>query len=255
MKKVLLSVFMLLLMCTLVSPVVYATSYKPDFDYEPVAEEEQKEIWEQIALIEISVDTDSFEQAQPIVCFDVSSEGNILLAVKNGIILVYDDENKLSCGFKFNGSGSYYAKWRNNHILLFDVRSNMVIEFTTEGDFVQVQEAPQNSVNNNHHWNQFSDKFQQKTEINANNKTYKIINDNIFFDLLSMEFSKCVVVDGESTTILYDVSSVRSVRMIVFTLLIVGFVLAVLFIIINKIKQNNEEKQSNVSESNDILKC
>ncbi len=237
MKKVFLFIVFLLFIYIVIAPVAAASNYKDDFDYILLDEERQEEIWKQFNLQKIEIDELYGQQAQPIVCFDVSSQGKVLLALKNSTILVFDDTNEVVCAYSFFNNGSFYAIFQEENICVFDVRSEMVIQFTLNGKFIQAQKAPMNSVNNNNNWNQFSDKFQQKKEISIDNKTYKLLNDNPLFDLLSTDFSKCVVVNGEITQVLYDVSSVRAVKTTLCCFLLIGFVLTCLIIILYKVKQ------------------
>lgn len=107
-----------------------------------------------------------------IVSFDVNDDGRILLALENDQLAVLDQSGKLLSRFTFSESGSYYAQWKGEHILLFRVRSDLLFELTLEGKLVSATSIKQSTENTF-----ILDEVERQTEIRRNGVTYRVSKD------------------------------------------------------------------------------
>ena len=111
-----------------------------------------------------------------IVSFDVNDDGQILLALENNQLAVLDQSGKLLYRFTFSVSGSYYAQWKGEHILLFGVRSDLLFELTLEGKLVSATSIKQSTENTF-----ILDEVEQQKEIRRNGVTYRVSKDKGLF--------------------------------------------------------------------------
>lgn len=73
-----------------------------------------------------------------IVSFDVSENEDIVIATENKIIIVMDSTGNYLKTFTFNMDGSYFVQWNDNNIMLLSVRGHFAIEFTLDGELVDI---------------------------------------------------------------------------------------------------------------------
>ena len=91
------------------------------FETTNLSENEISQIWQNIN-VRNSLDSISLSSiGLPIVSFDVSENGMILLGFKGNKVAVVD-EDTVTNFFEFSNDGSFYVQWNENNILLLLVR-------------------------------------------------------------------------------------------------------------------------------------
>ena len=84
-----------------------------------------------------------------VVSFDVSENGMVVLGLRGDEIAVLDSDNKPIHDFHFKTNGSFYVRWHEENIVLILVRSSLTVEFTLDGDIIDVSAFDDGSGNNN----------------------------------------------------------------------------------------------------------
>ena len=103
---------------------MYATT-NYGFETTDLSENEVNQIWQNINLRK-SPDLKSLDNIElPIVSFDVSKDGIILLGFKENKIAISNSNNVLTL-FEFDNDGSFYVQWNDGNILLMLVRGSIV---------------------------------------------------------------------------------------------------------------------------------
>lgn len=150
--------------------------------------------------------------SDPIVSFDVSKSQNIIVGLNNKQLILLNKNNKLLYHYKFNSSGSFYVQWKGENILLFLVRSSIIIEISPDGQLISMIETDNHVVNNNRLWRQVAN---QRT-VNINNCEYSIKNDMGILNLFACQtYSQLVATDEfGNSTIVYNVSDVQKMKII-----------------------------------------
>lgn len=84
-----------------------------------------------------------------VVSFDASENGMVVLGLRGDEIAVLDSDNKPIHDFHFKTNGSFYVRWHEENIVLILVRSSLTVEFTLDGDIIDVSAFDDGSGNNN----------------------------------------------------------------------------------------------------------
>lgn len=173
------------------------------FDTETLSEDKVKQIWENI---QVRPTTDSVSLSNiglPIVSFDVSENGKILLGLKENKIAVIDEDEVLHF-FEFVTAGSYYVQWNDQNILLLLVRSSIIVEFSQDGQLINMIQADDQSIPNTTLWNQIS----QKRQIHIGQTSYSIKNNMGILNFFVSSYSLLLKTDANGhSTVIYDVSA------------------------------------------------
>lgn len=216
---------------------MYATT-NYEFETTALSENEVNQIWQNINLRKSS-DLKSLDSIElPIVSFDVSKDGIILL----GFILLGFKENKIAISnsnnvltlFEFDNDGSFYVQWNDGNILLMLVRGSIVIEFSQDGQLINMVKTDDSSVKNNSLWNQIA----KRKSVNIGQASYYVKNDMGMFNFLASSYSQLITEDSQGNqTILYDVNNTQMTKTIVaFFAVIVFAAVVVLMILVQFVK-------------------
>ena len=173
---------------------VYATT-NYGFETTDLSENEVDQIWQNINLRKSS-DLKSLGSIElPIVSFDVSKDGNILLMLARGSI---------------------------------------VIEFSQDGQLINMVKTDDSSVKNNSLWNQIA----KRKSVNIGQASYYVKNDMGIFNFLASSYSQLITEDSQGNqTILYDVNNTQMAKTIVaFFAVIVFAAVVVLMILVQFVK-------------------
>ena len=161
------------------------------------------EINEKLKYYEIHcVDVNSqINTKSKISCFDVSSQGEIALGLNNNCILIYNNSNELKHVLTFNNNGNYYIRWKDNDLLIFIVKGEIIINVTQDGSFNSIIKSNENSINNNDLWIDLS----RMKEKSIGGSTYLMSNNSSLFSHFVSTYSMFTInyADG-SSTVLYD---------------------------------------------------
>lgn len=214
--------------------VCASTTY--GFETENLSENEINQIWQNINVTS-SPDSVSLDSIRlPIVSFDVSENGMILLGFKENKVAVID-ENKVLNFFQFSNDGSFYVQWKDNNILLLLVRGSIIVEFSLNGQLVNMIQADDSSTQNNTLWNQIA----KKDHVNIGEVTYCVKNDMGLLNIIAPSYSQLVKTDADGNMVtIYDVSSAYTTKFVtIFIAMILFVVFVVLFLILQfkKLKQ------------------
>lgn len=146
MKKWVRVLAIVLFMAFVLSVTVCAKHFYSTFDTIELTDDEKQTVWSNIAL-QYSDDKESFLQyPRPIVDFDVSETGLIVLALSGDRIIVLDDEEMLLHCFLFDTEGLYHVFWYREHIVLYIVRSDLLIEFSVDGELIDMVKRDRHST-------------------------------------------------------------------------------------------------------------
>lgn len=211
---------------------VYATT-NYGFETTDLSENEVNQIWQNINLRKSS-DLKSLDSIElPIVSFDVSKDGIILLGFKENKIAISNSNNVLTL-FEFDNDGSFYVQWNDGNILLMLVRGSIVIEFSQDGQLINMVKTDDSSVKNNSLWNQIA----KRKSVNIGQASYYVKNDMGMFNFLASSYSQLITVDSQGNqTILYDVNNTQMTKTIVaFFAVIVFAAVVVLMILVQFVK-------------------
>lgn len=211
---------------------MYATT-NYGFETTDLSENEVNQIWQNINLRKSS-DLKSLDSIElPIVSFDVSKDGIILLGFKENKIAISNSNNVLTL-FEFDNDGSFYVQWNDGNILLMLVRGSIVIEFSQDGQLINMVKTDDSSVKNNSLWNQIA----KKKSVNIGQASYYVKNDMGIFNFLASSYSQLITEDSQGNqTILYDVNNTQMTKTIVaFFAVIVFAAVVVLMILVQFVK-------------------
>lgn len=160
----------------------------------------------------------------PIVSFDVSENGRILLGFKGNKVAVVD-ENKVLNFFEFSNDGSFYVQWKDNNILLLLVRGSIIVEFSQDGQLINMIEVDDNSIQNNSLWNQIA----QKKHINIGQSSYCIKNNMGILNFFTSSYSQLLKTDSNgNSTVIYDVNSAQMTKTIILFVTVIIFMATVI---------------------------
>ena len=188
------------------------------FETSDFTNDEIKQIWSSVN-IRTSDDCCSLEDiSAPIVSFDVHENGNILMGLINNRIIILDENQNVLRSIKFFDLGTFYVKWQNDNILLMLVRGSILIEFTVDGNLINVTYADCANEKNNSLWRQEI----TNREICINNNKYYVSNGIKLFDDFFPFYSQLIKIDenGNKFTI-YDVQA-ENIIIILIVLIFIG---------------------------------
>lgn len=223
-KKIFCEIILILvILFSLLSLNVYSISSK-DYTINPISESKLNSIWSSINIKKITEDeTDSILNT-PITGFDLSDNGEIVLALIDERILIIEDDGSFVCAFDFKANGSYNVRWnKDNNIELFLTRGFIIIEFTTDGELVSIKSIVEN-VDNQETWRL----MQKEREVAYNDKVLSVENHLGPLNLLTFQsYTQLVLtgVDGHNN-VLYD----AGIYVVLRSLLIISFVFIWLFV-------------------------
>ncbi len=219
-------------------PTVQATKI---YGFQPVdmTDEKIEQIWRNINVTPIKTPETLDDLKTSIVSFDVSENGNILLGFTDKRIAVIDETGKVVCFFKFRDEGAFYVQWNGENILLLMVRGSIIVEFTLDGEMVNMINADEHNRDNVYLWNDLYDIMAME----VNGYTYRMTNDLGILNFFSPAYSLLIKTDAAGNeTILYNAGKIGTNPFIVW-LVLFGFLS--IFIPIVWIVSAKKRKQQN----------
>ncbi|MBP3415444.1 MAG: hypothetical protein J6L81_09650, partial [Clostridia bacterium] len=205
-----------------------------DMGYEtlPLSQEDIDRIWDITALSVEPVPSSADDLGDSIVSFDVSESGNILLGLSGDKIVVIDANGNALHYYKFHEDGSYYVLWKEDNILLYLVRSRLIIEISPDGNLVDMVHTDDRSSINDELWRRIGN----KNKITVGEYTYAMTN-------YAFGYSRLIKTDGQGNIdIIYDVVVEQSLRVAAVTIIGI-FALAVSVGAIFENLKENQKKQ------------
>ena len=203
-----------------------------DFETIPLTDERIQEIWNNIRLKEIK---EPYQDAEAFTSFDVSKNDMVTLGLKNNKVIVLDSNNTVIKQFSFESEGSFYVRWKGDHLVLFLERSSLIVEFTLFGELVNMVDT-QNNLTNDALWRAIT--TQRPIKIHGN--LYKTQNPmGGFGDLIfAQSYLQLIKVDEKgNATMIYDASGKQIPKAITIFCMILTFVFTCLGGLIWQIKK------------------
>ena len=163
-----------------------------------------------------------------VVSFDVSENGMVVLGLNGDEIAVLDRDNKPIHDFHFKTNGSFYVRWHEENIVLILVRSSLTVEFSLDGDIIDVSAFDDGSFNNNKILNE----IREYKDISFDGCIYSATNDSKIMNAVAPSRIKVVKTDSDlNVTTVYKakdsyITSVISTVAVVVMLAVVCFVLS-----------------------------
>ena len=206
--------------------VCASTTY--GFETTNLSENEMNQIWQNINVRKSSDSVSLNSIGLPITSFDVSENGMILLGFKENKIAVINENNVLNF-FEFSNDGSFYVQWKDNNILLLLVRGSIIVEFSQDGQFINMIRTDGSSVQNNSLWNQIA----KKNYIDIGQSSYCVKNNMGIFNFFTSSYSQLITVDNQGNqTILYDVNNAQMTKTIIIFIAVIMFIAIVVSVIV-----------------------
>lgn len=162
-----------------------------------------------------------------VKCFDVRDDHKIVIGTNVGntaYIAVCDACGNFQYGFETEQLGSFRVMWSGDHIAFYCIRSELLFEIDENGkivDICRVESTTENSV--------YDRDVLLSTTRKVGTSTYRMTNESTVADAFSVSYKKIIKTDGEETTVIYDASGDKNVRVV--RGLIIGMLLSSLIVI------------------------
>jgi len=160
-----------------------------------------------------------------ILCFDVREDGLIALGFQTPndseerIVCILDSNGAFQYAYRFACVGSFGLEWSGEHLLVYFVRSDLVMELDAAGNAVQWADIL-DTTENNRYWYTVRER-----ERVVEDRVYRIKNDMGIFNLIVSSYSQLTVTNASAEEVLiYDVNQEQLIKTVVFTGAIALFV-------------------------------
>ena len=199
--------------------------------------QQQKQIyWERLDFVEIESVLSFDDIHNPIVCLDVSDSHELLIALDGCEIVVTDNEYNILNVYGFDYEGAYYVFWKNGNIGLILGRSDLIVEISPDGEFIEMTETNLSDNDVVKFWNGFNTKH----KLTVGEKDYVLKNDIDIIKFLMGSYSQLILVDeAEQEIVLFDSGFKNQFA------IIAGNGLFLTFIIFTIVKAKHNSKRGN----------
>lgn len=218
----------------LLSLSFYSIASSYGFETVDLPESQIEKIWENINLHKLD-DFEVEENSLAIMSFDVSTNGNIVLGLQKNKILILNKNNDILDCFEFTNDGTFYVKWNNENVLLFMTRGTMILEFSLDGELVDMINVDVQNVNNNKLWND----VMYNTHVSKNGYSYNLKNNLGIFNLFTFKSYSQLIRSDENgdSIIIYDVNQNQLGKIISTIVLISLFACVCLLMVKNRMTE------------------
>lgn len=221
----------LLISCVLLSLLMITTVC--GVSVSDVSSEQQQEY---LQNLDIQVLTEEPEKA-PFCCYNVSTSGVIAIGRDYNMrkaVVFYRADGTFYGGFSFEDSGSFFLHWKKDRLLLYLVRSSLVVTLCTDGTVENVQASDDVG-----HYRDVLCQTEQL--VRGRRYSAKSISDVITF--FTARYGKLVVTIGEGEEqVLYDATGMQLFQ-ILFGAVIVLLMALVIFLYHYKRKNRESHKE------------
>lgn len=170
-------------------------------------------------------------QKSTIECFDVSESELIAIGSATSekkYISVYDATGEFQYGYAFNCNQSFGIQWDDTNLIIFFVRSDVAALFDSNGTNMELRMI-NDTIDNNSYWNHSV--FSKEKELNGN--MYTIKNNMGLLNVFASNYSQLIKTDSDGNeTIIYDVSTVQTLKTVFIITAVFLFVALVISVII-----------------------
>ncbi len=209
-----------------------AFAVSTDFSVSEISEEEKSKIIDNLDITLISEEPSQ----KTIECFDVSNEELIALGHRNSSntrsVSVYDSIGNFKYGYKFNYNAAFGVEWKDGYLNIYLVRSDVLVVVDCDANVIDIV-----SVQNTKENNDYINNYIFGTEKTVGNIKYSLQNRGIL-KIASSSYSQLVKTHptGEEI-VLYDVSSIATVKAVFIMIGIAAFVSLTLYVLVKKIRK------------------
>ncbi len=137
--KIIIFILFSLILCSFFQNPVYAEA---GFDMSEISADDLSQ-----SFIESIEKSDKEIMGENLRNFDVSSEGNTIVCLKNKGINIYDSNLVFKYSISYNADGSSIAFWINENPAIYLDRGDLIVVFSNEGEILNVYNAA-NTVEN-----------------------------------------------------------------------------------------------------------
>lgn len=137
--KIIIFILFSLILCSFFQSPVYAEA---GFEMSEISADDLSQ-----SFIESIEKSDKEIMGENLRNFDVSSEGNTIVCLKNKGINIYDSNLVFKYSISYNVDGSSIAFWINENPAIYLDRGDLIVVFSNEGEILKVYNAT-NTVEN-----------------------------------------------------------------------------------------------------------
>ena len=205
-------------------PILYTnvSALNTGFEIEKISEMERNDIIENIDIKPLLKEPTK----SAIECFDISDDGKIALGHSDlgfKTVTVYSENGTYLYGFQFNNYGSFGIEWDQGNIIIYFVRSDILISVSNKGEIEEIFDVPNTSNND----------FYRRNVINSperfiGEKQYFLNNDMGILNLFASNYSQLICKTLDKEIILYNANQVQSIKMVI----ILSFVLICIVLVV-----------------------
>ena len=175
-----------------------------DVDVEEFSIHEMNTLMENITIEK----TQTIPKQLEINCFDVNSKNMIAIGLSNletKYIAIYTKEGEYRYAFKFSSSGDFGLKWDENNLVIFFIRSDVVIKIDETGNILNAYKLKDTLQNQEYIRNVVFSKSKTRNEVRYFADTASIF---------STGYSQLIAKDIKSNDakIIYDVTSFSLIK-------------------------------------------
>ena len=203
------------------------------FSTESISDEETSTIRSNLHITVLNNEPEK----KPISCFAVKDNGDIAIGYTDSvnnkrIICVYSSEGCYKYGYSIENSGVFGLEFDNDFLLIYFVRSRIVISINRAGTIEEILRIKE-TEDNNAYW-QYS-VFAKRRVMNGVEHIMR--NKMGIINIFASDYSELLVrsSSGEETVI-YDASSAQSSKMVFFALISIVLLCITVKVIIRELK-------------------
>lgn len=230
-NKMISLIFLFFLLYLFITPVCEAST-KYGYEVYALPDKDVSTLWE---YYDITMVKKEITDNRSVVNFAISTDEYVAILTTDDAITIFDESGNVYRRFEFYDSGTSYVGWNGNNVLLFSIRGNNIIEFTLDGDCVDIVELSSDygiSI-----W----DDITRSTSVETTKYTYELSkNMGKFFNFFSgYTYNTLTKTDvSGNTTIIYDVNTFQIAKSIIILLSIIIVICTVPAIIVFQVRKN-----------------
>ena len=235
MKYLCTSLAAILLVVMVFSGTGAVNAAESDFSTETLSENEENIIRSNAEIVPLG----SPPRKLAIRCFDVNTDGMIVVGTSNGetkTIAVYDANGIYQYGFLYRVSGDFGVQWDGKNILIYSVRGDIAFCVNPDGEIEEIREI-KNTTENNAYWHHVV--FARERTVG--DSRYKLKNNMGMLNFFTSSYSQlvCIHSDG-SEQVIYDVNTEQLIKMVIIILCVILFAAITLLTVYKQFRKMNQ---------------
>lgn len=201
-------VIVLIILIIIIGVPFTASAIVDGLDTSPMSDEEVTDLIKQYDIEKLTSYT-----PLTIKCFDVRDDHMIVMGASVGdetaVIVVYDDQGNFQYGFEKEVAGAFRVMWSGNDIAYYGIRGSRLAIINESGEVIDIRRVANTTENS-----VYDQKVLLSTTRTVDNCTYRMTNGHPITDALSGSYKKIIKTDEEGTTVIYDATANRRVRLV-----------------------------------------